>query len=337
MEDKKIKNNNYEKNSKGEQVIAALSNEIREGNNKIIPSYASFFKSLGSIIESLKPTINLASKRACQIVNAISPIQETIQSLIKSLIPIINQVANSIPDISSYFGELANTIKELQKNPDNIFNWIEFSKSLSNYFWLPPYLMESSQLMKLLKTVECEQQMDEELEKYFTEQIINELLDEIINKSFSKHEEIMIQIKKAYNNKSYALVNTGLFSVIDSLCSFFVLNKKKNTYRINLFEPILRVEERESDDYYAILILSMVNDNINFLYSKNNCSHKIARRHPSQHGEFFSNNKIDTIMLLHTTYYLLIMTDVYKKYKKSLKLEIRRVEKKKILKYKLVK
>lgn len=191
--------------------------------------------------------------------------------------------------------------------------------------------------MELLKTVDCEKQMDEELEKYFTEQIIDKLLDEIISKSFDKHKEIMTQIKKAYNNKSYALVNTKLFSIIDSLCSFFVISKEKNTYRINLFEPILKIEKRKSDDYYSILILSMVNANINFLYGKNNSSHKRARRHPSQYGEFFSNNKIDTIMLLHTTYYLLILTGIYKEYNESLKLEIKYVEKRKIVKYKHVK
>lgn len=336
MEDEKSKNNNSEKKLNRDKAIATLSKDMEENYNKIVLPYTSFYKNVGSIVESLTPTIELISKRACQMAKALNPIQEKIQLLMESLRPIINQVTNSISDMTPYFGELAKTIKEIQKNPNSVFNWIEFSKSLSNYFWLPPYLMESSQLMELLKTVDCEEKMDEELEKYFTEQVIDKLLSEIINKSFEKHKKIMVQIKKAYDNKSYALINTGLFSIIDSLCSFFVVNKKKNTYRINLFEPILRIEKRESDDYYSILILSMLNANINFLYSENNISHKLARRHPSQHGEFFSNKKIDTIMLLHTTYYLLIMTDVYKKYEKSLKLDVKFVENRKIVKYKLV-
>ena len=252
MKHEKLENNNYRKGSKKEQYTTLAPKEnseiesLNKGNsNKLIYNSTSISRNIGSIINSLKPTIELTSKNVSQMVNAIRPIQEMVKSLMESLRPIINEIVNAIPDMNSYFGELANTIKEIQKNPDSVFNWIEFSKSLSNYFWLPPYLMKSSEIMELLKIVDCEQKMDEELEKYFTDQVINNFFDEIINKSFAKHKEIMIQIKKAYFNESYALANTGLFSIIDSLCGFFVENKKKNTYRINIFEPILRIEKRE--------------------------------------------------------------------------------------------
>ena len=44
------------------------------------------------------------------------------------------------------------------------------------------------------------------------------------------------------------------------------------------------------------------------------CWNKKVRRNPSQHGKYFSNRKIDTIMLLNTVYYLLIVMDTYKQY-----------------------
>lgn len=311
-----------------------LSEEIVD---KISSTSNSLSKSVGAIMESLRPSIELACKSAQQMSKIVEPLQKMAESLTESLKPVIEQIGKSIATMRPYFGELAKTIEELQKNPDSVFNWINFSKSLNSYFWLPPYLMDSSELMELLKNVDSEEHMDEQLEKYFTVEIVEKLLDEIIDKSFKKHKEIMIQIRASYKNENYALVNTGLFSVIDSLCSFFVVNKKRNTYRINLFNPILKIEERESVDYYNILILSMVNANINFLYGGKKCTHKLARRHPSQHGEFFSNNKIDTIMLLHTIYYLLTLTVVYKKYEKSLETETYYVGKKRKRRYRIVK
>ena len=301
----------------------------------------NIYAGIGTTVKSLIPVFTDVGKivgdSAYQITKLVNPMQEIIKSINEMMQPIINQVINSIPKMTPYFKDLADTIEKIQKNPNSIFNWIDFSKTLSNYFWLPPYLMESSQLMELLKIVENEEQMDKELEKYFTDIIISDLFNEVIDKSLDKHKEILNQIRTAFDNSSYALANTGLFSIIDSLCSFFVVNKRKNTYRINLFEPILKIEKRESDDYYNILILSMVNNNINFLYSKKNNTHKVARRHPSQHGEFFSNNKIDTIMLLHTTYYLLICIEVYKKYKGKLKLEVRKIDSKIIKEYTIIK
>ena len=137
--------------------------------------------------------------------------------------------------------------------------------------------------------------------------------------SLEKHKEILSQIEYSYNNENYALANTGLFSVIDSLCGYFV--KNNCTYRKNMFESIIEAEKKKSNDYIHILILSMVNSNINFLYRKDQTTHKLARRHLSQHGESFSNNKIDTILLLHTTYYLLICVEHYKEYAGKLVLD----------------
>lgn len=298
-----------------------LNNVNTTGISPIIKSIEPFAEQLNKQLDKSYP----------QIIKMTNSMQKIIESMTEYIKPLIDQIVNSIPKISSYFEDLKNTIEELKKSPDSIFNWIEFSKKLSDYFWLPPYSMKSEQIISLLQTVNSEEQMDIKLEQYFTTQLIDKLFDDIINMSLKKHTEILRQIKDSYNMGNYALVNTGLFSVIDSLCAFFVYNKKKDTYRINLFTPILN--EEKSNNYINILILTMLNSNINFLYGHKQNTHKLARRHLSQHGEFFSNNKIDTIMLLHTTYYLLICINSYKKYKGKLVLKTQNINKKTIKRY----
>lgn len=328
-----IKINNYF----SDLINTNLSSPLQKFSESILESIKpSYFDFNHRLVETMKPIVSMQSELISNIVKQMNPMQEIAKKLSEALKPITSQVIDSLPKMSLYFQELSETLEKIRKNPDSIYNWIKFSRSLSNYFWLPPYLMESEQLMELLETVESEEQMDEKLEKYFTDEIIESLFNEIIDKSLDKHKEILEQIKIAFDNKSYALANTGLFSVIDSLCSFFVINKTRNTYRIDLFKPIIEIEQNDDDNYYNVLILSMINSNINFLYSKNKQTHKIARRHPSQHGDFFSNNKIDTVMLLHTTYYLLICTTTYKKYKRKLVLETKKVGGKFVKKYKLL-
>lgn len=328
-----IKINNYF----SDLINTNLSSPLQKFSESILESIKpSYFDFNHRLVETMKPIVSMQSELISNIVKQMNPMQEIAKKLSETLKPITSQVIDSLPKMSLYFQELSETLEKIRKNPDSIYNWIKFSRSLSNYFWLPPYLMESEQLMELLETVESEEQMDEKLEKYFTDEIIESLFNEIIDKSLDKHKEILEQIKIAFDNKSYALANTGLFSVIDSLCSFFVINKTRNTYRIDLFKPIIEIEQNDDDNYYNVLILSMINSNINFLYSKNKQTHKIARRHPSQHGDFFSNNKIDTVMLLHTTYYLLICTTTYKKYKRKLVLETKKVGGKFVKKYKLL-
>lgn len=310
-----------------------ISSQLQTFKEYVYPSYLEFNHRL---IENIKPILTAQTELISSVVKKVNPMQEIVKKLSEALKPITTQVFDNLPKMSLYFQELSETLEKIRKNPDSIYNWIKLSRSLSNYFWLPPYLMESEQLMELLETVESEEQMDDKLEKYFTDKIIESLFDEIIDKSLYKHKQILEQIKIAFYNESYALANTGLFSIIDSLCSFFVINKTKNTYRIDLFKPIIEIERNEEDNYYNVLILSMINSNVNFLYSKNKQTHKVARRHPSQHGDFFSNNKIDTIMLLHTTYYLLICTKTYTKYKRKLMLETKKIGGKVVKKYKLL-
>lgn len=304
------------KKIKKEKEVNLYDLSCQDNSNDFVEMNA-LSKISSSYMKQMMPSIELITKN----IDKIATINETIMKLTESLTAVIQPVLERISEIESsitpFFSELAKSIENIKKNPDSVFNWIDFSESLTRYFWLPPYSMTSEQLMELLKNVKNEEEMDIELEQYFTDEIVDNLVNEIIDKSQDKHKTIMKQIRFSYKKGFYALVNTGLFSVIDSLCSFFVINPKKNTYRIDLFKPIFEKEAKESDNYDSILILSMINENINTLYSPKKKTHKQARRPLSQHGVSFSNNKIDSIMLFHTVYYLLLLTKTYSNYRKN--------------------
>lgn len=300
-----IKISEYNSNSK-----KALDKIIKE----LSPNYSlqeSLYKSIRPIITKQLEMQSIALKKIIE--ENVTPMQKIIESLMEKLKPITEHINEMLP----YFSGLSEIIEKLEENPDSIINWDKFSKEFSSYFWLPPYMMNSDQILEVMKSVHNEKELDDYLDSYFEEKTVEILIDDIITRVKPKHKEIMNQINACYKGKNYALVNTGLFSIIDSLCSFFVTNKKYNTYRINLFKPILNNEKRTSN-YYNYFLLSMVNNNINFLYGSKKGTHKLARRHLSQHGEFFSNSRIETILLLHTVYYLLLINDIYSNYEKSL-------------------
>lgn len=85
--------------------------------------------------------------------------------------------------------------------------------------------------------------------------------------------------------------------------------------------PIVEIIDNTSDDNFEVIPILVLNDNINVIYETVDFNKRIkiktnkkVRRNPSQHGKYFSNRKIDTIMLLNTVYYLLIVMDTYKQY-----------------------
>lgn len=314
-----------------EMITNNISFQLQE-YGKHLSNYLEIGKTVSSILE---PIISRQNEIISEVIKKINPMKDIIEKISEMVKPISAQIIENIPRISTYFSEFAGILDQLAKNPNNIYNWIKFSKVLSSYFWFPPYLMSREQLMELLGSIESEEELDNKLDEYFTNEIVEQLFDDISSRLFEQHEDIWPQIKAAFYNESYALANTGLFSVIDSLCIFFV-KSKKSTYRIDLFKPILDKEKRQSNDFYNISILSMVNSNINFLYGEDKNAHKLARRHLSQHGQFFSNNRIDTIMLLHTVYYLLECIDAYKEYKGKLIFDKKIVNGKKVINYKIM-
>lgn len=223
---------------------------------------------------------------------------------------------------TSLFKEISDSIK--QKNPNSLLNWSNYIKKLSDYFWIIPYKMDTKELFEILKTVNTEEKFDEYIKNYFNKNRVEELQNEIYVNIPRKHKTLFRQIINAYNAKSYSLANTGLMSIIDGLCSYYLINKRK-TQRKGIFQPIVEDLVKKSGYNRVSAILIMLDHNIKTLYENINFNKRIdlgtnkkIRRHPNQHGQSYSNQRIDTIMLLNTVYYLIIVQEILYKYKSKL-------------------
>ena len=296
-----------------------LSEKIRkEWMTPIINYNDKLTKLLGERIKPIAymPTISIGKS----IVETLNPIQEISKKLSETFKPIATELVASLPKMTSYFEELSEILEKARDNPDSLLNWIQYSKKLSEYIWTIPYDMSSEELKFLTKTVNSEEEFDKYMLKYFDKKKMESLFDNILSRLNRKHKVIGRQIKSAYLSRNYALVNVALLSVIDELCSQFLLDKGC-IKRKDILLPIIEEIENTSDDIFEAIPVLVLNDNINVIYETIDFNKRIkvktnkkVRRNPSQHGQSFSNRKIDTIMLLNTTYYLLIVMESYRQY-----------------------
>ena len=92
-----------------------------------------------------------------------------------------------------------------------------------------------------------------------------------------------------------------------------------------MFKPIIENLDENIDDRMLVLEVMILSNNIDIIYEDISFTQKIVintnkktRRNPCQHGQAFSNRKIDTLMLLNTMYYLLFFRTELKQYKGKL-------------------
>lgn len=290
-------------------------------DNKIIEDINLDFEILNNKIKLAMPKINISVKT---LIESTKPLLETFSRISVSVKPLIENITNCVNYYRPYFKELSETLEKIRSNPDSIFNWYEYSKKMSEFFWIIPYKMEPSEIKKILETVNSEKDFDKYISQYFTKELIAQLNSDIYTNLPQKHKSLFKQIIRAFDMRCYSLANTGIMSIIDGLCSYYVSNKRC-VKRLGIFEPIICDLEEKTGVEQIIFILMMLNANINVLYQNldfneeiNINTNKKVRRNPNQHGQAYSNKKIDTIMLLNTLYYLAITQKELRNYKSLL-------------------
>lgn len=224
--------------------------------------------------------------------------------------------------------ELSKQIRNEKDNSDSLLNYLSYIKKLADYYWVIPYNMDTSILKDIFDNVKSEVEFDNYMEKYFNENNINCIFTDIELKIQDKHKEMLDQVKNSFMQGYYALINNAIISIIDDEISFYTKNKQ-DTLRKDIFIPIindLRKAKVEDCNWINIVYLRMLNNNINTLFDKINFNNikintnKSIRRHCSQHGKKYSNNKIDSLMLINTLYHLLYIKDNLKAYENKLKI-----------------
>lgn len=278
-----------------------------------------------SLKKSLEPIVKQLVDTSLYVQKTMVPVMEDLVLKISNVLkPLVEVATAQLKSYTPYFKDLAESIEKAQNNPDSLINWYNYSKKLSEYLWTIPYDIESCKLKEIFEIINSEKEFDSYMIKYFNKKKTNELFDSIEILIPKKHKVMFSQIRKSFNIKLYSLSIVGIMSIIDELCSYFLIDKgcgKRN----NLFVPIINDLKIRNADIFEILGVMILNENINIIYDNINFNddikiktHKKARRNPCQHGRKFSNRKIDVIMLLNTMFNLLMIQNKFTEYKSKL-------------------
>ena len=262
--------------------------------------------------------------------NVIQQMTNSMSKAISQIAEVQKQFMNTISEtiaknVSPALRALAFSLDEAKSNPDSLLSWMNYYNRMSEFFWIMPYKITTEELHEILQNVVTEKEFDQYINKYFNKAKVELLIKDISIMLPNKNQrKIFDQIVTAYKSKSYALASIGITTMIDNCLSYYLIDKGC-TSRLKLFEPIIKDLDlkRENSDFSFIVM--MVNSNINLLYEQIEFNNKISintnkksRRNPISHGKSYSYKKIDTIMLLNTIYYLLVIQNELKGYKNSL-------------------
>lgn len=262
--------------------------------------------------------------------NVIQQMTNSMSKAISQIAEVQKQFMNTISEtiaknVSPALRALAFSLDEAKSNPDSLLSWMNYYNRMSEFFWIMPYKITTEELHEILQNVVTEKEFDQYINKYFNKAKVELLIKDISIMLPNKNQrKIFDQIVMAYKSKSYALASIGITTMIDNCLSYYLIDKGC-TSRLKLFEPIIKDLDlkRENSDFSFIVM--MVNSNINLLYEQIEFNNKISintnkksRRNPISHGKSYSYKKIDTIMLLNTIYYLLVIQNELKGYKNSL-------------------
>lgn len=306
-----------------EQITQLVNSE--ELKNKI--------KSINEMgLGKMSRTIGEIAKQQLALYNS-----DIIQQMTSSMSKVISQIAevqkqfiNTITEtismnVSPALKALSISLEEAKNNPDSLLSWMNYYNRMSEFFWIMPYKITTEELHEILKSVTTEKEFDQYINRYFNKCKVDMLIEDIRNMLSNKNQRnVFEQIIIAYRSRSYALASIGITTMIDNFLSYYLIDKGC-TSRLKLFEPIIKDLGLKKENSDFSFIVMMVNSNINLLYEQIEFNNKISiktnkksRRNPISHGKSYSYKKIDTIMLLNTMYYLLLIQNELKKYKNSL-------------------
>lgn len=321
--------------SANEQIVDFVNSDMYKTKMQtIMPTYQNMlvqaknamgFDRLSTVMGAIKK-----QQLALYDSNIIQQMTNSMSNVISQIAEVQKQFMNTISEtiarnVSPALKALAFSLEEAKNNPDSLLSWMNYYNRMSEFFWIMPYKITTEELHEILQNVSTEKEFDQYINKYFNKAKVELLIKDIsIMLPNNNQRKIFDQIVTAYKSKSYALASIGITTMIDNCLSYYLIDKGC-TSRLKLFEPIIKDLDlkRENSDFSFIVM--MVNSNINLLYEQIEFNNKISintnkksRRNPISHGKSYSYKKIDTIMLLNTMYYLLVIQNELKGYKNSL-------------------
>lgn len=266
-----------------------------------------------------------------------------ISNIAKGCVALVQAFANKMVEvissefmkkISEVWSEIGEDIRQASVDPNSVFNYSKYEKRLNEMHWAWPYGVETAEVYNILKEVNNEKDFDSIMLNIFDENKICDML-ELSRKNVAKHHKVLIeQVEIGIKNKQYALVNNAIMSVIDNSLSVYLCDKGTTT-RKGIMQPIIEYYENcpLAEIAHYIYDLCMLSNNVDFVFESVDFnqkirinSNKVARRHTALHGVKYSNNRIDTIMLLNTLVALLELKPFLKFFENGLKYDRKKKE-----------
>jgi len=235
---------------------------------------------------------------------------------------------------TDYFQGFFTALQEIYKNPESLLNYVRYEKDLDNFHWAWPFGFDSAKVKNLVESVKDEKTFDKYMVSYFADGKDTELMRSVAKQLPSNQKILFSQVCNSYNNKDYAIANNAIMSILDNLLSKYVANKG-NTTRYGIFRPIVNILYGENvifDVAFSIKIV-LLSYNIDFIFENYSFEEKISiktnkkvRRHPSVHGFRYSNQKVDTLMLMNSLYELLTVDGLLTNFHDSLEYKSKKKE-----------
>ncbi len=273
-------------------------------------------------VKEMIQSITDQNKKALEpITHSINILQEQINNSIKM------SIAPALKAIDLNMSSLSLVLKDLHKNPEGVLNFFEYMHKLDAYYWSMPFEMNGETLNSIIQSSPSEKLFDTNMSRYFSRKRMDELFEKTHAILPRNKKVIYNQIQKAFDDKSYQLINGPIISLIDDSLSTFLV-KKSNTSRKGILLPILEDLE-ESVDWYLYVFLNMLSNNITSIFKNIDfdediviVNNKKISRHTIHHGRFLGNNKrIESIMLLNTLYNSLVVVNQLNKYHNKISFE----------------
>ena len=263
--------------------------------------------SISNIAGAIK-TISGMSKTLAQI--DFPRINASITAMTKQVIGFFSTIAVSdyMASFKEAFSSFYDKLHEAMNNPYSYINYMDYQKQLDAFHWAWPYDIQPEELKQILEQVEDEKGFDKLMLSFFSKERIEDMFAYTLECLPRKHKIIYSQIKTAYNEKQYALINNAILSIIDNLLGG-ILKDKGNTKRKYILNPIIEfyADNYSLADIGFIFELQMLSNNIDMIFSDVDFnkhidlqSNKKVRRHLSAHGVMYSNKRSDSVMLLNT-------------------------------------
>ena len=188
------------------------------------------------MLDKEKVTINEKEDDSIEkILNGISMVKSAItQNIIGNMMQAMKKVGESLSKIASseYMQSIKDSliafsqaIDEAYNNPYSYMNFYDYQEKLNSFHWAWPYEISPSELRCLLEQVNNEREFDRLLASFFDKERLNSMMDFISGSLPRKHKVIFRQIRGAFFEKKYALINNAAISISDNLLSVVLKDK----------------------------------------------------------------------------------------------------------------